>query len=60
MVEKEAVRIIDASTAHRTAPGWAYGLPELSAAHREAIEAWGSRVERRFRTAASRVLRRLC
>ena len=37
MVENEAVRIIDASTAHRTAPGWAYGLPELSAAHREAI-----------------------
>lgn len=23
-------RIIDASTAHRTAPGWVYGLPELS------------------------------
>ncbi len=24
-------RLIDASTAHRTAPGWVYGLPELSA-----------------------------
>ncbi len=24
------VRIIDASTAHRTAPGWCYGFPELS------------------------------
>ena len=30
-------RIIDASTAHRTQPGWAYGFPELSAAHREAV-----------------------
>ncbi|MCL1863544.1 MAG: N-acetyl-gamma-glutamyl-phosphate reductase [Defluviitaleaceae bacterium] len=29
--------IIDASTAHRTAEGWAYGLPELSANHRAAI-----------------------
>ena len=28
------VRIIDASTAHRTAPGWVYGFPELSAAGR--------------------------
>ncbi len=31
------VRIIDASTAHRTAPAWAYGLPELSPAHRRAL-----------------------
>lgn len=31
------VRIIDASTAHRTNPDWAYGFPELSAAHREKI-----------------------
>lgn len=31
------VRILDASTAHRTAEGWAYGFPELSAAHREKI-----------------------
>ena len=30
--------IIDASTAHRTAEGWAYGYPELSPAHREAIK----------------------
>ena len=29
--------IIDTSTAHRTEAGWAYGFPELSAAHREAI-----------------------
>ena len=31
------VRIIDASTAHRTNPDWAYDFPELSAAHRDAI-----------------------
>ena len=35
--ENPDVRIIDASTAHRTNPDWAYGFPELSAAHRERI-----------------------
>ena len=29
--------VIDASTAHRTAEGWAYGFPELSPVHRAAI-----------------------
>ena len=42
-VENENVRIIDASTAHRVNPDWAYGFPELSAAHREAIAA-GKRI----------------
>ncbi len=28
----EAPRILDASTAHRVAPGWVYGFPELDAA----------------------------
>ena len=37
LVENENVRIIDASTAHRTKEDWAYGFPELSAAHREKI-----------------------
>ena len=37
LVENERVRIIDASTAHRTDPAWAYGFPELSRAHREKI-----------------------
>ena len=37
MVENENVRIIDTSTAHRTSEGWAYGFPELSPQHREAI-----------------------
>lgn len=31
-------KIIDASTAHRTNPEWAYGFPELSSAHREKIK----------------------
>ena len=30
-------RLIDASTAHRVAAGWAYGLPELAPGQREAI-----------------------
>ena len=29
MVENESTVVIDASTAHRTNPDWAYGLPEL-------------------------------
>ncbi|MBA1205119.1 N-acetyl-gamma-glutamyl-phosphate reductase [Pseudomonas capeferrum] len=28
-IRNPAVRVIDASSAHRTAPGWVYGLPEL-------------------------------
>ncbi len=31
------VRILDASTAHRVADGWVYGLPELAAGQRERI-----------------------
>ena len=31
-------RIIDASTAHRTAPGWVYGFPELHANQRAAVQ----------------------
>lgn len=31
------VKILDASTAHRTAEGWAYGFPELSSGHRAQI-----------------------
>ena len=36
-VDNDHVRIIDASTAHRTNPAWAYGFPELSPEHREKI-----------------------
>lgn len=38
MIENPHVRVIDASTAHRTAEGWAYGFAELSDGHRAAIE----------------------
>jgi N-acetyl-gamma-glutamyl-phosphate reductase len=31
--------VIDASTAHRVAPGWTYGLPELRPGQRDAISA---------------------
>ena len=37
LVENKNTVVIDASTAHRTSPGWAYGFPELSASHRAAI-----------------------
>ena len=37
LVENPAVRVIDASTAHRTNPDWTYGYSELSAAQKEAI-----------------------
>ena len=37
LAENENVRIIDASTAHRTNPDWAYGFPELSPEHRAKI-----------------------
>jgi N-acetyl-gamma-glutamyl-phosphate reductase len=33
----KAPRIIDASSAHRVAPGWTYGFPELIAGQNEAI-----------------------
>ena len=39
----ESTIVIDASTAHRTHPDWAYGLPELSPEHRVAI-ATGKRI----------------
>ena len=39
LIENDATRVIDASTAHRTDPDWDYGFAELSAAHRAAIAA---------------------
>lgn len=36
-VTNPGTRIIDASTAHRTAEGWDYGFPELSPEHRTRI-----------------------
>ena len=43
LVENSDTIVIDASTAHRTSPAWAYGFPELSAQHRAAI-AHGKRI----------------
>jgi len=34
LISNPQVRVIDASTAHRVHPDWAYGLPELSPEHR--------------------------
>lgn len=39
LVTNDRTRIIDASTAHRTAPGWVYGFPELGGGQREVIAA---------------------
>ena len=39
LIENSSVRVIDASTAHRTAPGWVYGFPELYKNPREVIGA---------------------
>lgn len=38
LVDNLSTRVIDASTAHRVADGWAYGIPELSIEHRKNIE----------------------
>ena len=37
LIENPNVTVIDASTAHRTLPEWAYGFPELSAAFEKKI-----------------------
>ena len=39
LVTNDHTRIIDASTAHRTAPGWVYGLPELAGQRERIVEA---------------------
>ncbi len=38
LIENPDVRVIDASTAHRTNPEWDYGFPELSPQHLEKIK----------------------
>lgn len=37
LIDNPNVRVIDASTAHRTNPAWTYGFSELSAAQKDAI-----------------------
>jgi len=36
-ISNPAVRVIDASSAHRTQPGWVYGFPEISAGQAQRI-----------------------
>lgn len=38
LVDNPKVRLLDASSAHRTHADWAYGIPELSAIHRQRIQ----------------------
>lgn len=38
MIEEPSVTVIDASTAHRTEAGWAYGFPELSQSFADKIK----------------------
>ncbi|MEM8813383.1 MAG: N-acetyl-gamma-glutamyl-phosphate reductase [Pseudomonadota bacterium] len=37
LIENPTTRVIDASTAHRTADGWAYGFPEMASGQDRAI-----------------------
>ncbi|MDG2308226.1 MAG: N-acetyl-gamma-glutamyl-phosphate reductase [Candidatus Binatia bacterium] len=39
LIENDTTRVVDASTAHRVADGWVYGLPEISAEHRASLAA---------------------
>ena len=59
-IQNPQVRVIDASSAHRTDPGWVYGLPELEAAQAGRIAA-ASRISNPgcYPTAAVALLRPL-
>ncbi|MBC7769643.1 MAG: N-acetyl-gamma-glutamyl-phosphate reductase [Phycisphaerales bacterium] len=39
LIENDAVKVIDASTAYRVAPGWTYGFPEMAKDQRAKIAA---------------------
>ena len=39
LIHNPSVRVIDASTAHRTAPGWIFGFPEFAPGQRAAVAA---------------------
>ena len=43
LIENDSVTVIDASTAHRTNPAWAYGFPELAPEFEEKIKS-GNRI----------------
>ena len=38
MIENDRTRVIDASTAHRTEPGWCYGFPQLDSSFLEKLK----------------------
>lgn len=38
LITNENVKVIDASTAHRTNPSWVYGIPELTSKQRDKIK----------------------
>lgn len=38
LIENENVKVIDASTAHRTNPSWVYGIPEITSKQRDKIK----------------------
>jgi N-acetyl-gamma-glutamyl-phosphate reductase len=37
MISSNRVKVVDASTAYRTAPGWTYGFPEMAKDQRDAV-----------------------
>ncbi len=39
LIDNPETRVVDASTAHRTAPGWVYGFPEYEPGHADKIAA---------------------
>lgn len=39
LITSNSVRVVDPSTAHRVAPGWVFGFPEMARGQREAIAA---------------------
>lgn len=39
LITSNSVRVVDPSTAHRVAPGWVFGFPEMDKGQREAIAA---------------------
>ena len=41
LIENPSTRVLDASSAHRVAPGWVYGFPELTAGQPQAIASAG-------------------
>ena len=53
LVSNPRTCVIDASTAHRTEPGWVFGLPELAPGQRERIRATSASPTRAAMPAAS-------